>query len=574
MKRKNAFVAPLLLAAVSCAPHRPAAAPQSLLAARPPETKGDAAFLGGSWLAPLRDEAGTSGLLVGRFEGDPWSLGYAFGRLTREKIRSQETHLETLFTALVPNGFVRWWIRQGSALRLRHMDREIPEDLLLSIAGLADGYEPVPPASGWPAYRRVLSLHALHDISQRFVDAPALSSACTGFLAAGAATKDGHVLLARNFDFEGGDIFDREKLVSVVLPAGRIPYLSVGFSGMLGVVSGFNREGIGVALQAVAGGETAGSGTPMTLLMADVLGNDATFEAAVERIRKAKVFVSDLVLIGDGKTGKMAVLEKTPSAFFVREPGDAHWLAAANEASADLRHPPTSTSKPRLARLDFLLRSISSGGTLLDAASAVSILRDRRSVNGAELGPGNRNAIDALIAAHSVVFDLTARRAWVAGAPHTLGTYFAVDLEAVLSRPDGPPPLPDAIPADPWLSDGTWQRYREARKALREARRAVRETSEGSLEPARAKAEEAHRLSPAFVDAAAFRGELEARTGHLDRARQLLEDALAHDPAPAPLRDAVKRLRDAIANSATLPKASLPIVLEPDELIEENKKEK
>jgi hypothetical protein len=97
-------------------------------------------------------------------------LGYSFGRLTRPWIRSQETHLERLFTALIPRGFKRSLIRQLSAFRLRKLPDEIPEDLLVSISGLADGYERVPPASGWNAYRRMLDLHALHDVSQRFVD--------------------------------------------------------------------------------------------------------------------------------------------------------------------------------------------------------------------------------------------------------------------------------------------------------------------------------------------------------------------------------------------------------------------
>jgi isopenicillin-N N-acyltransferase-like protein len=576
MKVKRGVAGALVLLAVACSPQRPVTAPAAR-EARSPEKKNGVVFLDGGWLSRL---GGERGFWLGRFEGEPYPLGYVFGRLTRERIRAQETHLERLFTALVPSGFARWWILQASAFRLRHTDRQIPPDLLLSIAGVADGYEPLPPASGWPAYRRTLSLHALHDVSQHFVDAPALSSACTGFLATGTATKDGHLLLARNFDFEGGEIFDDEKIVSIVVPAGRIPYLSVGFSGMLGVVSGFNREGIGVALQAIAGGETAGSGTPMTLLMADVLENDATFEAAVDRIRKAHVFVSDLVLIGDGKTGRMAILEKTPSGFFVREPGNAQWLATANEAGADLLgakegrkrpQPTTSTSAPRLARLRQLLAD--SSLFPLDASRAVTFLRDRRSVSGAELGPGNRNAIDALIAAHSIVFDLTARRAWVAAAPHTLGPYLAVDLGAVLSRPDGPPSAIESIPADPWLSDGTWERYRAAREALLAARRATHERS-GTLETARAKAEEAHRLSPAFVDATAILGECEARAGHHERALALLDEALAHDPAPAPLRHAVRSLHDALTNGTALPKVSLPVVLAPDELIEENRRER
>lgn len=563
------LVSCLLSCLLACAPRRPDTAPRAAAKDVAPEVLGGVQRLGTSWLAE------ESGILVGRFAGAPYDLGYAFGRLTRPWIRSQETHLEELFTVLIPGGLKRSLIRQLSAFRLRGLPDAIPDDLLVAIAGLADGYEPVPPPSGWNAYRRMLDLHALHDVSQRFVDAPALASACTGFLARGA---DGSLLLARNFDFEGGDIFDRQKLVSVVAPAEGIPYLSVGFSGMLGVVSGFNREGIGVALQAIAGGETAASGTPMTLLLAEVLAKESTFEGAVARLGSAKVFVSDLILLGDAKSGRFAVVEKSPSAFAVRAGTGAAGasMGATNEAEDPrVRRgaralPPESTSRKRRARLDVLLQESRSS---LDVPSAIAILRDRRGADGRELGPGNRNAIDASIATHSVVLDLTHRRAWVAASPHTLGPYLPVDLEAILASPGGPPPRIAPFPADAWLSAEGYGRYLEAREALGLVRRFERMRAHDWLFAALREAERAHERAPDFAEATAKLGELEARRGNRARARVLLDDALLRDPGPAPLRAAVERWREACAagDGAPLPKEPIPTVPQPDELLSEKR---
>ncbi|HMA28368.1 MAG TPA: C45 family peptidase, partial [Thermoanaerobaculia bacterium] len=549
---RRALVLPLAAALLAgCAPRRPETAPPAAEVA--PEVVGEVRRLGSSWVAEDRAAGATGSILVGRFEGAPYGLGFSFGRLTRPWIRSQETHLERLFTALIPGGLKRSLIRQLSAFRLRKLPDEIPDDLLVSISGLADGYEPVPPPSGWNAYRRMLDLHALHDVSQRFVDAPALAAACTGFVARGS---DGSLLLARDFDFEGGDIFDRQKLVSVVAPDGKIPYLSVGFAGMLGVASGFNREGIGLAIQAIAGGETAASGTPMTLLLADVLRNERTFDGAVARLRAARVFVSDLILLGDARAGRFGVVEKSPSGFAVRESRGAP-LAATNEAEdPSVRRfarvlPPGSTSRKRRARLDVLLRK--AGGSL-DVRSAVAILRDRRGADGRDLGPGNRNAIDASIAAHSVVLDLTHRRAWVAVAPHTLGPYVPVDLDAVLASVTGPPPpAAEPIPADAWLTDGGFGRYVRAREALASVRRLEHVRGKGWLEAAARDAERAHDLAPEFAEAIAKLGELEARRGNRARARQLLDEALARDPGPAPVRAAAERWREACAGSDSSP---------------------
>ncbi|HSB63691.1 MAG TPA: C45 family peptidase [Thermoanaerobaculia bacterium] len=572
MKGTLAFLAATILLP-GCAPRRPDNTPSAAAADVTPEVLAGVRRLGSSWVAKEAVVGATGGILVGRFAGAPYDLGFAFGSMTRPWIRSQETHLDQLFAATIPGRFKRSLVRQLSALRLRGLPDEVPDDLLVSISGLADGYETTPPASGWNAYRRVLYLHALHDVSQRFVDAPALAAACTGFLAKG---KDGSLLLARNFDFEGGDIFDRQKLVSVVLPEGKIPYLSVGFSGMLGVVSGFNREGLGVAIQAIAGGETAASGTPMTLLLADVLRNERTFDGAVARLRAAKVFVSDLILLGDARAGRLAVVEKSPSAFAVRETSGVS-LGATNAAEDPAVRrfgrtlPPGSTSRKRRARLDVLLQA---AGESLDVPSAVAILRDRRGADGRDLGPGNRNAIDASIASHSIVFDLTHRRAWVAAAPNTLGPYLPVDLEAVLASAAGPPPRTgEAIPADPWLTDGGFARYGRAREALASARRLEHDRAKGWLEAAAREARRAHELSPEFAEAAAKLGELEARLGNRARARQLLDEALARDPGPAPVRAAAERWREACAagGRTPLPKEAIPTVPRPDELLEEKR---
>ena len=574
--RRAASAALCAVALAACAPRRPATAPGAAAADIAPGETGGALTLGASWLAERKADETTafpSGILVGRFAGAPYDLGYALGRLPRPEIRAQEAHLDELFAALVPGKLKRSLIRQFSAWRLRGLPDAIPDDLLVAIAGLADGYEPVPPPSGWNAYRRMLDMHALHDVSQRFVDAPALAGACTGFLGRAA---DGSLLLARNFDFEAGDIFDRKKLVSVFAPKDGIPYLSVGFPGTLGVVTGFNRAGIGIAINALAGGETASSGTPVTLLLADVLAKESTFEGALARLAAAKVFVSDLILLGDAATGRFAVVEKSPSAFAVRE-GSGAPLGVTNEAEDPAVRrgaralPPGSTSKKRRARLDVLLRE---RGDSLDVPSAIAILRDRKGADGRALGPGNRNAIDASIATHSVVLDLTHRTAWVAASPHTLGAYLPFDLEAVLASPAGPPPAGTPFPADAWLSPEGYGRYLEARGALGEVRMLERERKGGWLAAARSAAERAHGKSPDFAEATAKLGELEARSGNRARARALFDDALAHDPGPAPLRAAIEKWRAACraGDAAPLPKEPIPTVPQPDELLSEKRK--
>jgi hypothetical protein len=84
------------------------------------------------------------------------------------------------------------------------------------------------------------------------------------------------------------------------------------------------------------------------------------------------------------------------------------------------------------------------------AASAVTLLRDRRGFGDRPLALGDRDAIDALIATHGVVMDTRARRLWVSVAPHLLGPFVAFDLGRMLADDYRPEPdlTLERIPSD------------------------------------------------------------------------------------------------------------------------------
>ena len=545
----------LLLLAAACAPSAPKTAAPRIDGTL--EVRGGVRRFGTSFLRERE------GIREARFEGPPYLRGYARGRLAYPQIAAGETDLEFLLRETVPSKFRRWSLRRLLGLSMRRSEKWIGDSHVEEIRGVADAEFPDPLPGGWSPFARQLSLHALHDFSQRFIDTIPLSGACTGFAAAPPATADGHVYLARNFDFEAGGRFDREKIVAAVVPESGFRYLTVTFGGMTGVVSGFNEKGLGVSLQSLSGGPTASAGEPSSLVVADVLQRDATVDEAIARIRAARVLVSDLYLVADA-SGAMAAVEKTPKSTGVRRGGPA--LAATNlptvpEIVREVGPPPSSSSSvARQRRIDEILAR-SSGR--IDARDAVAILRDREGAGGAPLGPGNRNAIDALIACHSAVFDLTARRAWVAAYPHTLGKYVCFDL-SLLSTAEPEDPRFAAlethdVPADPYLSVG-YPAYLEARRANQAARAAIRH---GKFGEALASADAALSGAPGFIEALAARGEARLRLGDFDGAERDFDAALALEPGPPDFAREIARFRDAAkAHAGPRKLLAFPVSLE------------
>lgn len=556
----------LILASAGCAPPRePARGPRPPFALRTAQ-EGGAATFGSSFLRRRQ------GVYEARFQGAPYERGYARGRLAYDQIVAGEKDLDFLLRKMVPSPLKRWGLRQLLASSMRRSERFISAEHLEEIAGLADAEVPDPLPRGWKPFARQLSLHALHDFSQRFIDTVPLSGACSGFAASGRASVDGHVYLARNFDFEAGSRFDREKIVAAIVPQKGYPYLSVTFGGLTGVVSGVNARGLALSLQALSGGPTRSVGEPASLLAADILQHDASVEEAITRLRSATVLVSDIYLLADA-AGHLAAVEKTPEVTGVRE-ADAI-LAATNiprtpEVKAVLGPPPAiSSSLYRQQRLEELLAQAGGG---LSATAAVRILRDRRGIGGKELGPGNRNAIDAFIACHSVVFDVTARRAYVAAAPHTLGPYVAFDLDLLALRSPSDPQFAglekEAVPEDPFLTSGRYADYRRARGLVRSARRALRRGR--NEEAARDQASRALALAPGFVEALACRAEAEMRLGRFEEAASDLEEARRRDPGPPDFAALLERL-DSRAASRQPPSRLLSFPLSLEDLIEENR---
>lgn len=428
---------------------------------------GETAHVGDAYLARRGK------LWVMQVAGDPVTLGYRHARLASPLMADGDGRMLDLFATMVPSRTFRALVSAIVQARYRHLDGAFPADRRAEIYGQSVGYAD-PYAFVFPTYQRLVYLHSLYDIALAFEHSPLL--ACTAFVASGPATTNGHTIVGRNFDFDVDPWFDDDKIVEIVAPSGKIPFVSVAWPGMTGVVTGMNAEGIWINVNGGRAGELDSGGVPVVFTTRTVLEGARSLDEAIAIVARDAPMASHILLLADGKTGESAVVERAPGRALavVRDPtstvlANHYRTAPLKDDPKDARIRELTTTLARDARMREL---VARGRGTIDPRRAAAILRDRAGVGDVPVPLGNRNALDAIVTTHSVVADLTARTLWVSEGPHTLGRYVRIDLPARLRAGLGAADdeAADDVAADPALTDGTWARFELGTRLRHEAR--------------------------------------------------------------------------------------------------------
>ncbi len=485
--------------------------------------------------------------------GSPEEIGAAHARMGDWLNQRAETDMFESLRLHVPAplrpllfGVIKW--------QYRHMHTQIPERMLRELQAFARAYQ-----DRWagflPIYQRAIYYHTLHDITQELVGSP-LVMACSSFAASGEATVNGHLLIGRNFDFEVFPIFDEEKVVHLFAPDGKIPFASVSWTGLAGVVTGMNAEGIFLSVNAAWSEGYNRVGPPVSLLARQVLEEAHSLSEAVEILRANRTMVSDIYTLGDGETGEAVIVERGVEKFATR-PMVGGVVAATNhmltdEFKEDSRDAALMNVSTTLARYQRLTELLDRHRGFLSPLSVLQILRDRKGRGDRELTPGNRNALDALIATHSVIADATTRTLWVSTWPHLLNPFRRIDLLAEFAAmgvdvtpyqraaapsllvPASPSPqgevtpVPEGdFPADPFLNEGGFEKWKRLRLYVKEGRNYL---EEGAFAEALHMVETANGLFSSDPDVLLLKGDTLEKAGRLEEARVAWRQYLEGDP--------------------------------------------
>jgi hypothetical protein len=236
--------------------------------------------------------------------GSPDEIGSATGVLTKPAAEGLFGYFDELLKRARLDAAWPWLVKSSVAMLGRFPD------------AYRDELEAGVKAAGLPR-EKVIVANCLWDIKKL---------GCSTIFVAPDRSATGQPLMGRNFDFPTLGVLQRYSLVIVARPAGKHAFASVGFPGLVGVVSGMNDAGLSIAtldVTTTADGSPPFdlSGTPLILTFRRILEECATVAEAEALLKSVKRTTLMNLSVCDA-AGAAAVFELTPKSVGVRKPED------------------------------------------------------------------------------------------------------------------------------------------------------------------------------------------------------------------------------------------------------------
>jgi len=366
-----------------------------------------------------------SGLWEMFLKGDSYERGVAAGKLSENLVYLQEKYFISRIKEMIPSDVYMNVLKIFVAWVNRNIDQYIKKEYLAEIYGISrsapDEFDYI-----GPKYLRTLNYHAAHDIGHALVNMHLVG--CTSFSVQGDLTSDGKMLIGRNFDFNLGDDFAKDKIITFNEPLSGHKYMMVTWGGMTGVVSGMNDAGLTVTINAAENEIPKSVATPIAIIAKEILQYSGDISEAYAIACSRNSFVSDSIMIGSAKDKKTAIIEKTPDKTDLYDPGK-DLVISTNHFLKNRALYPEESSMYRYNRVTELL----SGMKKMDHSDVALILRDMKGIGGADIGAGNEKTVNQMVAHHSIIFKPEDLIVWVSTSPWQFGKYIAYDLKKIFS---------------------------------------------------------------------------------------------------------------------------------------------
>jgi hypothetical protein len=350
---------------------------------------------GKGWLEVTAD-----GRRLIHLRGTPYELGFQQGKLMKPEVnRMVSTILQTVGLAETLHTGEPFVERLRGAYK--SCEPFIPREYIEEARGMADG--------AGLQHEAVLLANIFPELFH-----------CSGFALWGSATRDGKLYHGRILDYMTEIGLQQVATVMVYQPDGKLPFVTIGYAGFIGSVTGMNSERVAIG-EMGGGGQGHWNGMPMSYLVRHTLETAHTLDAAVKTFQDTPRTCEYYYVVSDGKIPSARGLAATPEKLEVVMPGEAH-----PKLAYPIRDAVLLSAGDRYKRL--VMRVAQNFGQFT-APEALSLMR--RPV-----------AMQSCL--HAVLFCPTDLTFWVANAtreakPASEQPYAAYDLRALLAAK---PPRP------------------------------------------------------------------------------------------------------------------------------------
>jgi len=403
-----------------------------------------------------------------KVSGSPYEIGYKSGLLLDTMYAQQEQIFFQQIKEMTGSTRKQRFLLQFLKWYHRDILQYIPQEYQVEIFGISrfatTSLDTV--ASG---FQRALMLHGAHDIGHAMQDLMLVG--CSSVTAKGMYSLDGSIWMARNFDFYVSDAFAHNKIISFVEPQNGFKYASIGWPGMLGVVSGMNEKGLAVTINAAKSSIPLKAKLPISLVVKEILQYAETIDEAIAIAQQKQVFVSESILVASAADNNSVIIELSPKKMGVFQ-SDEELLICTNHFQSDIfsqdkrnqHHIRSSHSAYRCHTIQQFFED----KPQVNQYYLTDLLRKTSGIDGRELGYGNEKALNQLMAHHAVIFHPKTRRMWVSNAPYQLGAFDMYDLNEVFYKNNIVPDESQCIPEDPFMYSETFLHIKSYRELLKQ----------------------------------------------------------------------------------------------------------
>jgi isopenicillin-N N-acyltransferase-like protein len=159
-------------------------------------------------------------------------------------------------------------------------------------------------------------------------------TACSTLTLPASAAPDGVARFARNLDFPSFNLADNSTVLLIYKPDDKYAFASIGWPGLIGVLSGMNEHGLTLANMEVTRGQRLPTAMPYTMLYRTILEKCKTVDEAITLLRNTPRQTENNLMLMDA-AGDRAVVEIYPDHIGVRRADKAQALISSNHRRCD-----------------------------------------------------------------------------------------------------------------------------------------------------------------------------------------------------------------------------------------------